>query len=212
MSSNNGGNIYGDGASVMERDELTELHYITPIVNVPSILAKGILSHNGAKHLRHESVAMDEIQARRAKVIVPGGQKLHEYANLYICARNPMMYKRKAQYREICVLRISPDVIDLPGVVFTDGNASSDYVRFSSAPKGLDVVNLDWTFAEYWTDPDPIIEWQKKSAKCAEVLVPDKVEPGYIIGAYVACRESQESLTGLAKGIAVEINSHLFFR
>ncbi len=78
----------------MERHELTELHYITPIGNVPSILRQGILSHIRLQRVEHESVAMEEIQDRRAKVIVPGGLKLHEYVNLYICARNPMMYKR----------------------------------------------------------------------------------------------------------------------
>lgn len=212
MSINNGKSTYRDVRSVMERNELTELHYITPIVNVPSILAKGILSHNSAKRLRHKSVAMNEIQDRRAKVKVPGGRKLHDYANLYICARNPMMYKRKEQYMEICVLRISPDIIDLPGVVISDGNASSDYVRFLAAPKGLDVVNRNWTFAEYWTDPDPIIEWQKKSAKCAEVLVPDKVAPSYIMGAYVACEEAKELLEVKVKALTIEINSHLFFK
>jgi len=143
-------------------------------------------------------------------VTVPCGRKLHEYVNLYICARNPMMYKRQAQFKELCVLRVSPDVIDLPGVVITDGNASGDYVRFSAAPKGLAIVDRDWTFAEYWTDPDQITEWKKKAAKCAEVLVPDKVAPHFITGAYVACSEAQAALEGLVKGIAVEINSHLF--
>jgi hypothetical protein len=196
----------------MERHELTELHYITPIANVPSILEKGILSHNRAKRVEHQSVAMNEIQDRRAKVTIPGGRRLHEYVNLYICARNPMMYKRQAQFKELCVLRISTDVIDLPGVVVTDGNASGDYVRFSAAPKGLAIVNRDWTFADDWRDPDQIQYFRKKAAKCAEVLVPDKVEPAYITGAYVACQEAQAVLEGLAKGVAVEINSHLFFR
>lgn len=67
----------------MKRSELTELHYITPIANVPSILRQGILSHNRAKRVQHQSVAMNEIQDRRAKVTVPGGKKLHEYVNLY---------------------------------------------------------------------------------------------------------------------------------
>jgi hypothetical protein len=123
-----------------------------------------------------------------------------------------MMYKRQAQFKELCVLRISTDVIDLPGVVVTDGNASGDYVRFSAAPKGLAIVNRDWTFADDWRDPDQIQYFRKKAAKCAEVLVPDKVEPAYITGAYVACQEAQAVLEGLAKGVAVEINSHLFFR
>jgi len=196
----------------MERHEITELHYITPIANVPSILRLGILSHNRAKRVDHQSVAMNEIQDRRAKAIVPGGRKLHEYVNLYICARNPMMYKRQAQFKELCVLRVSPDVIDLPGVVITDGNASGGYVRFSAAPKGLAIVDRDWTFADNWRDPDPIQYYRKKAAKCAEVPVPDKVAAHFITGAYVACREAQATLEGWAEGVAVEINSHIFFR
>ncbi len=196
----------------MERHELTELHYITPISNVPSILARGILSHNLARRVPHESVAMNEIQGRRAKVTVPGGRKLHDYVNLYICARNPMMYKRQTQYKELCVLGISPDVIDLQGVVVCDRNASSKYAIFKAAPGGLDIVNKEWTFAEYWTDPDDVTQWQKKAAKCAEVLVPDKVDPAYITGVYVACLEAKAALEGLVRGITIEINGYLFFQ
>lgn len=196
----------------MERSELTELHYITPIANLRPILRRGILSHKLAKRIEHQSVAMNEIQDLRARVTVPGGKKLHEYVNLYICARNPMMYKRQAQYKELCVLKISPDVIDLPGVVVCDRNASSEYAIFKAAPAGLAIVNKEWTFAEYWTDTDQITEWKKKAAKCAEVLVPDKVKPDYITGAYVACREAGATLEEQVRGVAVVINSHLFFR
>ena len=196
----------------MERHELTELHYITPIANVPSILRLGILSHNRAKRVPHESVAMNEIQDRRARVTVPGGRKLHDYANLYICARNPMMYKRHAQHQSLCVLRITPNVINIAGAVITDGNASGDYVRFSAAPKGLAIVDRDWTFADDWRDPDQIQYFRKKAAKCAEVLVPDKVKPNYIAGVYVSCQNAMNQFQMLSTGLSVEISSHLFFR
>jgi len=196
----------------MKRSELTELLYIAPIVNLSSILRLGILSHNRAKSVKHQSVAMEEIQDRRANVTVPKGKKLHDYVNLYICARNPMMYKCQAQYKELCVLRVSPDVIDLIGVIITDGNASGDYVRFLAAPKGLEIVNRDWTFADDWRNPDPIQYYRKKAAKCAEILVPDKVGPQYIIGAYVACQEAWVAFEAQNTGISVKINSHLFFR
>jgi len=196
----------------MERRELTELHYITPIGNVSSILNLGILSHNRACRVEHESVSMDEIQGLRAKVTVPGGKKLHDYVNLYICARNPMMYKRQAQYQRICVLRISPDVIDLPGAVITDGNASGQYVRFSAAPRGLAIVNREWTFADDWRDPDQIQYFRKKAAKRAEVLVPARLDPEHIMGAYVACTQALEAFAARAEGLSAELNSHLFFR
>jgi hypothetical protein len=123
-----------------------------------------------------------------------------------------MMYKRREKYKELCVLKIWPDAIDLSGVVITDGNASGDYVRFSAAPRGLAIVDRDWTFADDWRDPDPIQYFRKKAAKCAEVLVPDKVKPDYITGVYVACQEALAAFQAQNMGISVAINSHLFFR
>lgn len=196
----------------MERRDLAELHYITPISNLPTILNLGILSHNLAKPVDHQSVAMSEIQDRRENILVPGGRKLHDYVNLYICARNPMMYKLKVFFKKLCVLRVCPGVMDQPQVVITDGNASSDYVRFSEAPKGLAIVDRDLTFADDWRDPDLIQYFRKKSAKCAEVLVPDKVEPKYIIGAYVACREVEAVLKDQIISVDIVLNSYLFFR
>lgn len=196
----------------MERHELTELHYITPLANVPSILQLGILSHVRAQHLKPQSVAMRVIQDRRARVTVPGGRRLHEYANLYICARNPMLYKRQAQHQDLCVLRIRPEVIDLPGVVITDGNASGQYVRFAAAPEGLRIVDRELTFAEFWTDPNLITKWRKTAAKCAEVLVPDSVEPTYIMGAYVSCQQAVNRLQSLNIDLPVSIDRYLFFQ
>jgi hypothetical protein len=183
----------------MRRDQLTELHYITPIANIASILVTGLISHNRTASVQHTSVAMPEIQDRRARIVVPGGRPLHDYVNLYICARNPMLYKRKAQHRDITVLKISPDVLDLPGVVVTDQNTSSEYARFGPGPTGLDMVDYELIFAEYWTHPeDQILEWRHKSIKCAEVLVPDRIGPKYIAGAYVSCPDSRQALLAIA--------------
>lgn len=203
----------------MKREELEEFHYITPIENLPTIFALGILSHNGMKkkNIRHRSVAMQEIQDRRAKVVVPGGKPLHDYVNLYFHARNPMMYLRSAEHASLCVLRVSVNVLDLSGVVVTDKNASSDYVRFAPAPGGLTIVDYGLTFAESWTHPDdPIEEARHKSAKCAEVLVPHRVDQSFILGIYVSCLESHASAVALLGKLAtppqVIINGHLFFR
>src|SRR5947209_11485001 len=101
----------------MRREELDELHYITPIENVRSILQLGILSNRESRRLRPRSIAKKEVQDLRAKVRIPGGRALHEYANLYICARNPMMYVRAEMHEATCVLRVSTDVLDLPKVI-----------------------------------------------------------------------------------------------
>jgi hypothetical protein len=113
---------------------------------------------------------------------------------------------------DLCVLRVSTEFLDFSGVVITDSNASSDYARFSPAPRGLSIVDKEMTFAEYWTHPDPFEAMRCKSAKCAEVLVPDRIDPGLITEAYVSCSEAKEAFEALGVLIPVSINSHLFFR
>ena len=200
----------------MRRTQITELHYITPLVNVVSICQRGILCNRLAERHRHQSVAMPEIQARRANKTVPGGRRLHDYANLYFHARNPMLYTRQAQHADLCVLRIGPNVLDLPEVVITSQNAASDYARFYPSPQGLAHLDYDQVFAEYWTHPgDLILEWQHKSVKCAEVLVPGQIAPSFIMGAYVSNADTEARLREQlrAKNINLDIivDRHLFF-
>ncbi len=199
----------------MRRDELDELHFISPVDNVASVLQHGILCHNHAARVTHRSVAMPEIQERRKKVKIPGGDWLHEYANLYINARNKMLFKLKAQIGDerLCVLRITTDVLDLPDVVIADCNASSDHVRFSASPDGLRHIDSSEIFARYWTHPDnPFEEMRHGSVMCAEVLVPHRVDPRYIIGAYVSCEQALGVVRESAPGLEVSINRNLFFR
>lgn len=197
----------------MRRNELDELHYITHIANIQSIDRRGILSHRAATTVSHVSVAKEEIQRRRAQKAVPGGRPLHEYVNLYICARNKMLYLIHNQHQELCVLRIDPDVMNLPGTVIADRNASSDHVRFEPAPRGLRRVDRELVFAEYWTHPDdPLEEIRHGSIKCAEVLVPNHVPRDFITGAYVSCDESLTQFRGLGVTIPPTVNPHLFFR
>ena len=198
----------------MKREELEEVHYITHINNLPSILLRGILSHNNAKKLRHISVASQTIQDRREPKVVPGGRKLHDYVNTYFHARNPMMYLilRQQDHLKLTVLRIDTDILDLPNVVITDGNAAGDYAIFRPSPMGLAIVDKELTFAINWTHPDPIEYFRRKSAKCAEVLVHDRIPPEYILGAYVSCEEAKVTFEATGANIPVTINAHLFFR
>lgn len=196
----------------MNRSDLKELHYITPISNIPSIMQHGILCKSEADKLNPSSIAMQTIQELRANKAVPGGLKIHGYANLYFCARNPMMYKRAALHAGLCVLQIDLSVLDLRDVVIADSNAASKYTAFWPSPAGLAKVNGAWVFADDWTDTNEITGWQKKAAKCAEVLVPKSVAPQTIVGAYVSCAESRQSLVNVGFAQAIVANPHLFFR
>ena len=196
----------------MTRDELQELGYIVPIATIPSILRRGILSHRRAENVEHESIALEGVQDRRSKVAVPNGRPLHEYANLYICPRNPMLLRRRELHAEICVLRVSSDVLDIRNVVVTDSNAASKYVRFSPAPGGLSIVDGERTFARSWNHPDDQIDhWRHSAQKCAEVLVPDVVPMRYINAAYVSCEESHQALVAAGFNLPVARNRDLFF-
>jgi hypothetical protein len=181
-----------------------------PLVNIPSVLQHGILSNERASKLKHHSVAMQAIQDRRDKKQVPGGLKLHQYANLYFHARNPMLYKRKGEAANLCVLQISTEVIRLDGVVVTDQNAASNYVRFLH-PYQSHLLDFDAIFAPDWRHPnDEIAYYRHSSQKCAEILVPHRVDPSLIVGAYVVNAASATRLRA-ACGLPIHVDRDLFF-
>ena len=94
---------------------VAELHCIMPMANIASVLVHGILSYERAAQLQHHSVVMQPVQDRRDRKQVPGGLKLHQYANLYFHARNPMLYKRKDDASNLCILRVSVAVLNEMG-------------------------------------------------------------------------------------------------
>lgn len=191
-----------------------EFQCIMPLENIPSVLKHGILSNERSAKLPHRSVAMAEVQERRDRKQVPGGLKLHQYANLYFHARNPMMYKRKEHVADLCVLCVSLDVLKVEGVVLADCNASSDYVRFLPPKPAYDrFLDFEDIFALNWTHPDdPIAEMRHKSRKCAEVLVPHVVEPRFLIGARVVNAAAKNRLFALGFALRIDIDPVVFFR
>jgi hypothetical protein len=191
---------------------VTELHCIMPIANLVSVMTHGILSHEHAAKLKHHSVALQPVQDKRDKKQVPGGLKLHQYANLYFHARNPMMYKRLAEAPNLCVLRISTMVFALPRAVISDQNAASDYVRFLH-PRQWQVLDFDAIYAMDWRHPgDPVAYYRHSSRKCAEVLVPERVETRYLGGAYVVDDAAKTRLEALGLALPATTNPVLFFR
>lgn len=191
---------------------VAELHCIMPIANLPSVLAHGILSYEAAARLQHTSVAMQPVQDRRDQRRVPQGLRLHQYANLYFHARNPMLYKRLGEAGSLCVLRVSLDALAIPGAVITDSNAASDYARFLH-PSQSALINFDDVLAESWTHPDdPRRYFQHKSRKCAEVLVPHRIPQELLTGAYVIDAVARAGLVAHAPHLPVDVDPVLFFR
>ncbi|MDP2922806.1 MAG: DUF4433 domain-containing protein [Candidatus Omnitrophota bacterium] len=194
----------------MNKDDIKELHFITYIENVPSIMANGILPRNKARNLTLRDISAEGVQERRKNKKIPGTTKsLHDYANLYFDTHNPMLSVRRTENNEICILRIQSSVLDIPGVIVTDKNAARE-CWFKTVSEGLPLLNKNEIYATFWTDVDPIKAYKHAGIKCAEVLVPDCVGPNYIFGAYVANNLALDKLRAVSQINGI-IKSAIFF-
>jgi len=174
-----------------------KLYYITHIDNISSILKLGILSHNiidkknisifsFLKHkVKYTTIYDKGIMLNRKNRKTPDNKSLWEYANLYFQVRNPMLYRVVCEQsaENIAVLAIDFEIIKLPGVFVSIGNAASmasdilpakEYWMVIKQLK--DVLNCEW-----WKDEDG-----SKRKIMAECLVPEKIPPNYIKEIYVA--------------------------
>ncbi len=195
----------------MKSDDLRELHFIAPIANVPSILEHGILCHRLAAKFQHYSIANGDVQERRANKMIPGAKlSLHDFANLYFDAHNPMLSRRRSENDVICVLRIQSVVMNFPGVIVSDCNAARGWARFAPAEEGLRRIDAEKVYAKFWLHENPVEQDEHKGIKCAEVLVPERIGPNYILGSYVANRQAMEALMAIC-ALPTEIKSSMFF-
>lgn len=185
-----------------------ELHYMTPMANLPSIATHGLLSHSRATAVLHASIALESVQDLRAGKQVPGGRQLHDYVNLYFDARNAMMRLRRSI--ELVVVRVRPEVLDLPNVVVSDGNAANGPTRFFASPAGLANLDAERVYAEWWTHEDYWEYQERKRQRQAEVLVPDVVGPEYITGCYTWREPEAEQCRSVVAHWNVEVNEHVF--
>lgn len=198
----------------MNWQELRDFQFMTHVDNVPGILQDGILSHNGMEGKPHVSVADPDVQARRATVKVPNGRPLHQYANVYFHARNPMLY-RILNTRGVCdlvIVTIRKEVAHMPDAIMTDRNAATDLVQFAPSPDGLAVLDAARVYSRSWPSPDPIEAARNFNAKFAELLVPDVVPVDKLNDLTVPCKHAAKRLAdlGVTAGM-VQTDYDLFF-
>lgn len=183
-----------------------------PIANLRSVLQHGVLSYDRANKLRHRSVAMQPVQDLRDIKSVPQGLRLHQYANLYFDARNPMLFKRLSEAASLCILAVSRDALAIPGVVITGQNAASGYVRFLH-PDHWEAIDFDDVFARDWRHPGDYARYlQHKSRKCAEILVPRLVPPELLLGAYVISSAAGALVRAEAPHLRIKVVPDMFFQ
>ena len=188
------------------------LYNIMPLNNIPSIIQKGILSYNLAEKVLHSSVALSEVQQRRSKVTIPGGLRLHDYANLYFTYHNPMLYRRQDKADYLCILVISADVLDMEDCIVSDRNAATDLARFYSAKEGINKLDFNKIYAQYWTSCDAFEQNNLKAIKCAEVLVPRQIPFDYILGAIVVSNQASDALQAMGFDRKILVKPTAFYR
>lgn len=195
----------------MDKSDIIELYFITDIRNVSSIMTNGILCHKRAQKIEHSSIALEDVQNRRENKKIPGTKReLHDYANVYFDAHNPMLSRVRHKNDSICVLRVKKDILALADVIVTDQNASRD-CWFKPVDEGLRLLKAEEVFAMWWTNSgNSFDEYRLKGVKCAEVLVPDLIQPDYIFGVYVANDKAKMAFRK-ATGLPIQIKQDMFF-
>lgn len=193
------------------------LYNINSLKNLKSIFESGLLSKNQLKDsFARQSVDLSnpDVQNRRDHKEVANHGELHDYANLYFDARNPMMYYITCHQdiEDLCVICFHKKVLDLEGTIVTDRNAATELALFETPEQGLNNIDFDLVFAPVWNDPDYIKKANKKAIKCAEVLVWNKIPAEFVVKVKVATAEARRKAQNLWLPVPVEVDEYMFFK
>lgn len=185
----------------MQAAAISEFHFIAPLANLESIFERGILSHNEATPHKKEDISNEGVQERRHTKEIPAAvmgvaKTIHDCANVYLNAKNPMLSARRKQKESLCVLRLKPELMHLPGAVISDRNAATNAAQFYKAVEGVQKVAREILFGKYWSSKfnDPATNERNGQIRCAELLLPTKIHPSYIGGMYVVSEAVKQAV------------------
>lgn len=216
-------NVFSQEIKTKERDYLVNIlgqygvstiNHMTHIDNLSSILDNGLISHNNPYCKR--DISNQGVNARRERIEPIYNKKIHDYVPFYMNIRNPMLYVvQKQQGDDIVILGYSPDILFEKNILFTDRNAATNAVRFTSNSFDLgnkDFINMDRVFNIYGETLDK----ELKHIMQAEILVPEKVEI-FLSKIYVQNEAKKNFIENEYKGllkernVTVVVNEDLFF-
>lgn len=179
----------------MPKLDIRELYYITHIDNLPSILARGVFSHERIETEGvHTTPIYDaDIVSRRNQITAPDKRSLWSYANLYFQPRNAMMYRvvHEKEPKNLAVVGINKRVLNEQEVFITDGNAAHETTQFYHTSNGLEVLRQQWSIIknDWWNRDDG-----SKRKIMAECLIPGHVKSEYIQAIYAASNSARDSI------------------
>lgn len=175
------------------KSSIQGLYYITHINNIPSILEKGILSHEliEAENIPYQTIYNLQVVSHRSHKIVPGTpQSLWHFANLYFQPKNAILYAVINGYplQEVAIIGIKKTILNRSDIWITTGNAAHSNSQIFPISQGKAILDQirDQIDQEWWNNEDG-----SKRKMMAECLVPEKVDPGYISIIYVPCDQAK---------------------
>ena len=201
----------------MKKRPIEGLYYITHIDNLASILRYGVFSHQQIEKQRvsFTPVYASSIVAGRQERLTPDGKSLWDYANVYFQPRNPMLYRvlNEINRKDIVILGISPQVLDIPSAFISAGNAASSLTPIYTIKKGLQVIYDElWSIINnnWWAAEDG-----SKRKIMAECLIPNSIPPNLIHSVYVSSHPVAQKVRALVEssplGVEVVPEPHVFF-
>ena len=181
----------------MRHPDVSALYYITHIDNIPSILAKGILSHERMEEgILYTPIFDSDIVNRRRDKFTADGRSLWQYANLFFQPRNPMLYRvsKNIGKRNLAIFGVADTVLQEQGVFITDGIASNALTRFYRLSEGMQILQAQQEILQSrswisWMHSDEL-----RRELMAECLVPNQVNPVHIRKFIVSDRGVADSL------------------
>lgn len=199
----------------MPKLDIRELYYITHIDNLPSILSRGVYSHERveAEAVRSTPIYDADIVSRRNHIMTPDRRNLWSYANLYFQPRNAMMYRvvHEIEPKNLAVIGISKSVLNEQGIFIADGNAAHETTQFYYPSKGLEILRQQWSIIrnDWWNRDDG-----SKRKIMAECLIPGQIKPEYIQSVYVADNSARDTAQKKVGNSDVTVSSEpdMFFQ
>ncbi len=199
----------------MQKLDIRELYYITHIDNLPSILSRGVFSHEKieAEGVHTTPIYDADIVSRRNQITAPDKRSLWSYANLYFQPRNALMSRvvHEKEPKNLAVIGVNKKVLNEQGVFITDGNAAHETTQFYYPSRGLEVLRQQWSIIrnDWWNRDDG-----SKRKIMAECLIPNHVKPEYIQTIYVASNSTRDSIQKNVGDSHVAISSEpdMFFQ
>lgn len=151
---------------------ITKLYHFTSYENLNSIKRTGgLLSWKRCYERRLKYVGGGNSLSRD----LDRRQGLEDYVRLSFCADHPMKYRLEQQGHSLFLLQIDLSILSVPGVKFSDMNATDSHATIQGGINGLKNVKLEATQRSYVRKDDEDFKYHQ-----AEILVPRTVPLEYI--------------------------------